>query len=217
MAENFRLSRIDASNIGDHWYLQETDECYYLFEYTSHKNFSFSQTNNLISNLKKKPGGANRPGYHYKGRAIQECAQHLAATIDPAWLQTSTLVPVPSSKARGHPDFDDRIARICRSIRPVPPLDVRELVRQTQSLVAAHEVGDGQRPKPQDIRAVYEIDETLTNPVPLRIGIFDDVLTNGTHYRAMHAILSERFPGVPIVGIFIARRVLPNTFESEPA
>ena len=52
--------------------------------------------------------------------------------------------------------------------------------------------------------------KTKTRPFPREIGIVDDVLTAGTHYRAMHDTLRERFPQVPIIGIFIARRVFPE-------
>jgi hypothetical protein len=47
-------------------------------------------------------------------------------------------------------------------------------------------------------------------PAPQAIGIFDDVLTVGTHFVAMKTILARRFPTIPIVGIFIARRVFAN-------
>ena len=39
------------------------------------------------------------------------------------------------------------------------------------------------------------------------IGLFDDVLTTGAHFRAASAVLKQSFPGVRIVGLFIARRV----------
>jgi len=39
------------------------------------------------------------------------------------------------------------------------------------------------------------------------IGLFDDVLTTGAHYRAASAVLQQAFPGVRIIGVFIARRV----------
>lgn len=54
----------------------------------------------------------------------------------------------------------------------------------------------------------------VSQPPPRAIGIFDDVLTAGTHFRAMDTILRARFPNVPITGIFLARRVLPSTFEA---
>lgn len=213
LADPIRLLRIDASNIGDHFHLTADDECYFLFEYTSGHDYTFSATNSLISNLKKKPSESHRRGYHHKTRVIQECSSYFSGGINPDWLNTATLVPVPPSKAAGHPDYDDRITRICRGISAQPTLDVRQLVFQTESLLAAHETGEGERPTVERFLQVYKIDESKAAPAPTQIGIFDDVLTAGVHYRAMHSILAGRFPGVSIVGIFVARRVFANPFQ----
>ena len=206
MADQIRLTEIDATNIDLHARLTAADKCLFLFEYTSGQGYAFSATNNLISNLKKKP---SQPNQYYKNQAISRSAAYLAATLNGEWLDRATLVPVPPSKAADHPEYDNRMERICRAIRR--GLDVRLLVRRTQSTAAAHEVAAGERPSVEDLLAVYEIDESLTEPAPKVIGIFDDVLTAGTHYRAMQIKLSERFPGVPIFGIFIARRVFATS------
>jgi hypothetical protein len=208
-----RLSLIDDSNRGDHFHLAVDDTCYYLFEYTSHRDYSFSTTNNLISNLKKKPSQAGQPGFQYKARSIVTCGQSLRRALNPNWLESATLVPVPGSKVAGHPDHDDRVERICRWMRNPPP-DVRNLVVQTHSTNASHEVGQDGRVTVEELLELYRIDDQRSHPVPRAIGIVDDVLTAGTHYRAMHTILSRRFPGTLIVGIFVARRVFPdNAFE----
>jgi predicted amidophosphoribosyltransferase len=192
--------------------LNADDECFFIYEYTSRKDYSYSATNNLISNLKKKPSLRGEYQYRYKTQAIQKCSADFGGAINKKWLETGTLVPVPPSKARSDPEYDDRVVRICNGIsRPTPrPLDVRELVIQRTSLPAAHE---GQRPTVEDLLAVYQIDETKTQPAPTQIAIVDDVLTVGTHFRAMKTILSRRFPGIRVVGLFIARRVFPNPFE----
>ncbi len=205
MPDPIRFTEIDASNIGIHPRLTIADKCLFLFEYTSGKRYDFSATNNLISTLKRKPG---QKGAYYKNQAIGRCAAWFAQSLNPDWLAAATLVPAPPSKVSGHPEYDDRIERICRQIRP--GLDVRTIVRQSISTVAAHEVGAGPRPTVEDLLAIYEIDETKAAPVPRQIGIIDDVLTAGTHYRALECKLKERFPGVPIVGLFIARRVFPE-------
>jgi hypothetical protein len=204
-----RLSLIDDSNRGDHFHLTAADTCLYLYEYTSGRNYAFSATNNLISNLKKKPSQAGQPGFHYKGRAIQSCGTALGQALNPNWLGKATLIPVPGSKAANHPDFDDRVTRICQLMRQPTP-DVRSLVVQGQSTTASHEAGQGDRVTVNELLDLYAIDEALTAPPPQAIGIVDDVLTAGTHYRAMHTVLSDRFPGVPIVGLFVARRVFPD-------
>jgi hypothetical protein len=87
-------------------------------------------------------------------------------------------------------------------------LDVRELVVQRNSLPAAHDSLD--RPTVEDLLQQYWIDETIVNPAPRWIGVFDDVLTAGTHFVAIKRILGARFPGVRIQGFFIARRVFSN-------
>lgn len=206
---NPRLSLIDDSSRGDHHHLTPADNCYYLYEYTSGRNYSFSTTNNLISNLKKKPSQSGQPGYHYKARAIKNSAAALAQALNAGWLASATLVPVPGSKAAGHPDADDRMVRICRLMRNPAP-DVRALVTQAQSTTASHEAGQGERVTVEELLELYAIDEACVAPAPTSIAIVDDVLTAGTHYRAMHTILSERFPDVPIIGLFVARRVFPD-------
>ena len=207
-----RFIKIDEQNRGDHVNLNADDECYFLYEYTSHKDYSYSATNSLISNLKKKPSLRNTKQYRFKTRAIQECSAAFAGAINKKWLEGGTLIPVPPSKARSDPEYDDRVVKICQGIpSPTPrPLDIRELVVQRVSLPAAHE---GQRPTVEELLAVYDIDGTKVQPNPTHMAVVDDVLTVGTHFRAIKTVLNGRFSGVPVVGLFIARRVFPNPFE----
>lgn len=91
-------------------------------------------------------------------------------------------------------------------------VDIRELVHQRESTDPAHECE--QRPTPYEIAANYYVDEELTKPDPRVIVVVDDVLTKGSHFKAMQMVLSARFPGVPIKGVFVARRVpQPNELE----
>lgn len=206
MSELIRLTEIDSSNIDLHARLNDSDKCLFLFEYTSGQGYAFSATNDLISNLKKKPGAG---GQYYKQQAISRCANYLRRALSDEWLTIATLVPVPPSKIVGDPLYDDRVERICRLIGS--DIDVRPIVRQTQSTTAAHEVSIGERPSVEDLLAVYDLDPALAAPAPKVIGIIDDVLTAGTHYRAMQIKLAAQYPGVPIFGIFIARRVFATS------
>ena len=203
-----RLLKIDETNVGDHWHLRAEDQCFYVWEYTSGRDFSFSQVNNLINNLKKKPT-ASEAQLRYKLGAITQCGAALRGTLNPEWLRTATLIPAPPSKSPAHPDYDDRMLRVARAI---PHGDTRALVRQVGDFVASHErAAQGlNRISLQELLDVYEIDEALAAPAPTRIAILDDVLTNGTHYLAMKTRLAERFPHAEIIGLFIARRVFPT-------
>ena len=209
MVSGVRLSQIDETSRGDHYHLTPDDRCYYLYEYTSHRDYSFSATNNLISNLKKKPSQADQPHYRYKSQVIGTCGRALGAALNPVWLARATLVPVPGSKATDHPEYDDRMERICRLMSQPPP-DVRGLVRQAASTAASHEAGQGDRVTVEQLLELYSINEAIADPAPQAIGIVDDVLTAGTHYRAMYSVLAARFPNVPIIGLFVARRVFPD-------
>src|SRR3546814_6035276 len=107
--------------------------------------------------------------------------------------------------------------RLCRLMRQPPP-DVRALVRQLGSTTASHEAGQGVRVTVEQLLELYSVNEAIASPAPQAIGIVDDVLTAGTHYRAMHSVLAARFPNVPIIGLFVARRVFPDdplSFRSE--
>lgn len=207
-----RFRKIDDSNRPDHYHLTPDDECLYLLEFTSGQGYSYSKANSLISNLKKKPS-ASTAELGYKQKAVAMCAGGLSQALNKDWLEVATIVPIPPSKAPDHPAYDDRMFSMAMAITPKP--DVRRLVRQTVSMEAAHEAAPGSRPSVDDLIAAYEIDETLTGQAPRSIGILDDVLTAGTHYRAVHTVLSQRFPGVPITGLFIARRVFANPFSAQ--
>lgn len=205
-----RLLQIDESNRDQHARLTAEDQCYHIYEYTSGQTYAFSDTNNLINNLKKKPTSSEAQ-LRYKRGAIRSCAGDFTKALNDKWLQVATLVPVPPSKAIGDPDFDNRMEQVARLIRPGQ--DVRNLVVQRETTIAAHEAGPGERVTVEQLLDLYVIDESLANPEPGVIGILDDVLTAGSHYRAMHIVLQRRFPQARIIGLFVARRVFSNPLE----
>jgi hypothetical protein len=53
------------------------------------------------------------PGYNYKVQAIGAAARDLGTAIG-SRLDGATLVPVPPSKAKTDPGYDDRMLQICR-------------------------------------------------------------------------------------------------------
>ena len=207
-----RFTKVDELTRPDHWYLTVDDKCFFIGEYTARRGYAYSQTNQLILNFKKTMDRRNRPEWKYKDQAIQRVAGVLRAAIDKAMLDRITFVPIPPSKASDDPLYDNRLIQMLHAIQPNPLLDIREIVVQRISTSPVHNTAI--RPSPQQIEKLYQFDETLMMPKPELIAIVDDVLVTGAHFRAAESILSNWFPGTPIIGLFIARRA-PDTSDIE--
>lgn len=115
------------------------------------------------------------------------------------------LVPAPPSKPRGHADYDDRIERLARRIAPAA--DVRCLLETIEPREQAKRADH--RPSIEELAASMQVVTELLTPEPTGIILLDDVITNGTTFKAAQRLLRPHCPGVKIVGLFIARRVLP--------
>lgn len=198
----FRLTKIDELKRPDHHHLDGEDNCYFFGEYTARKGFRHSETNQLIWNLKKGNDKRGSYEYRFKGQAIQQVAKLITQTIGN--LYDYTFVPVPPSKCRTDPAYDDRIADILRACHQRNgQLQFRELVTQRMSMGASH--SSIARPSPAQIAANYQFDQTITAGIRNTVVIFDDVLTAGSHFKAMKDTIRHHLPNVGIMGLFIAR------------
>ena len=197
-----RIVKVDELTLPDHHYLDPQDICYYAGEYTAGEGHAYSETNQLIHNFKKTMDKRGTAQWQYKERAIVQAANIFRAAIK-ADAQV-TFVPIPPSKAKTDPLYDDRMLRMLQLVCKGRYTDIRELVVQTRSSEAAHL--SQARPRPDDLAAIYELDERLTDPAPSTIFVVDDVLTTGCHFKAVKRVLQHRFPDAVVVGFFIARR-----------
>ncbi|ADU99444.1 hypothetical protein [Alicycliphilus denitrificans] len=209
----FRVIRIDGSILAEHYYLAPDDECYCLGEYQPGGGYGAGPVNNLISNFKKSVDRKGRSEYVYKERAIAQVASYVGQVLKPEVLERFTVVPVPPSKAKTDPLYDDRLVQALNLVRP--KLDVRELLLANRSMQAHHEYQSGvKRPTPDDLCQHIHINEAcLTTPLREVIMLFDDVLTNGTHFKACQRIIRERFPDRRVFGLFIGRSKRPDPLE----
>lgn len=208
-----RLTWIDETNRGQHAFLQDVDRCFFFGEYFSGKGYQGGGTNQLIFNYKLKPSIAAINGARrgYKERAVTAIASGLRKSMTQENAERMTWVPIPPSKVMGHPDYDDRLIRTLTAAFDGYNADVRPLLRQTDSTEADHLAGD--RLTPELLRDLLEVDTAALNAQPLRKGIvlFDDVLTTGKHFKCCEHLLRDVVPtAVPIIGIFVARRIFPD-------
>lgn len=218
-----RLQEVGDLERADHFHLPRDARCYFWGEYTPYehtqgKRWNFSPTNQLIANLKKRSDRASRAELGYKNAAIQQVAEQFARSWKWQLLHAQhrvAVIPIPPSKARTDPAFDGRMLEVLMSIaRTVSlPLDIRDCLSFSGVRAASHEAQA--RPTPDELYTELRFDPAAgrTHQQPGVIFLFDDMLTTGAHYVAATRRLVEAFPDVPIIGNFVARRILPNPFE----
>jgi len=204
--------KIDQISIGGYSRLNPDDQCFSLAEYDAGKGFRHSKANQVIQNLKKpmkkKPNAAE---WKYKNRAIECAAKALHRAFSKFDLKTETIVPVPSSKVRGDPDFDDRLLKILERLADLRrhnanfETDVREVITSLKSTEAWH---TSKEPRdPSELLSVYDVNSTLLAGIRRNVIIFDDVIATGGHFSAMKSKLLESNNELNISGVFLARSV----------
>jgi len=206
-ARGFRV--IDETNWLDYHYIGAQDYCLYLWERMSKvKVGEWNQypTNGFIANLQIPVSCQIDNPYRYKHKiaAINYAATALEKSLGN--LREGTFVPMPPSKTQEHPEHDDRLMRVLQRVAP-PLEDVRELV------LLLEDVDSKQKGlTPEDRAAKYYVDENVAEPEPCLIIVFDDVITTGSHFKAVERVLRDRFPEASIMGLFLARAVRPDEF-----
>ena len=217
-----RLTVVGERERRDHHHLPEGAKCYFWGEYTPYEHtngekWNYSETNQLISNFKKKMDRYGQFDWRYKQEATQKIVERFSGFWQWGNLHTINrvaLIPVPPSKARGDANFDPRMLNVLSGIakRANIPLDIRDCLSFSGKYAASHESSD--RPTPEQLFAELTFDHAAGKPKqpPGLIFLFDDMLTTGAHYVAVARKLGEHFPNVQVAGQFVARRIIPNPF-----
>ncbi|MBK8740298.1 MAG: hypothetical protein IPM02_12565 [Betaproteobacteria bacterium] len=198
-----RQQRIDELTRRDHYYLGEQDLCYYFLEYSARHGMSFGASNELIRDLVRPESKAGFGPDVPKQRAIRRLAQTFKGALSAGQIGAITFVPLPQARPRDDPQYDDRMHRVLRSV--AEGLDVRELIEW----VGTHETGDftGIRTGPDVLYANFHVVPALMEPTPAVIMLVGDVLTTGASFVAARRRLRQAMPGVPVCGLFAARRL----------
>lgn len=80
-----KLTKVGNLSLPDHYHLKEDYLCWFLGEYTAYEGFSYSDTNQLIVNLKNPTCRRGKPEWKQKGRAIRTAAAALKDVIHHSW------------------------------------------------------------------------------------------------------------------------------------
>lgn len=201
-----RLTKIDDG----HW-LDESDQCFYIGEYISGAGYGAGDTNQLVSNLKADVSRSPQR-VQYKNNAISIAAGQLASTLHhPGLKERVTVVPMPCSKSLGHPQYDDRMARVVAALGAIvgQGFDGRSVLRTVTNREAQHSAGT--RASVDDLVVSMEVDPQAI-AVPLRpiVMVIDDVFTLGASFKAAQKLI-QPLPNVEqVLGVFVARTKWPQ-------
>jgi predicted amidophosphoribosyltransferase len=186
--------------LADHAYLNSEDECYFVWEY-SPGSLAHPATR-FIHELK----ALGAPNAARKTAAIHFAADAISASLPGSWRESATFVPMPSSKTKGHPDHDTRIARLLGWVRP-GLADVRNLLQ-----VRADTPSLQKGVVPLDRAANLIVTPEVNRPAPpSTIVLVDDVITSGAHFRAAVLALHEKCAPKKVIGLFLCRTVRGNS------
>lgn len=195
--------------------------CFYLKEYHPGEKTSANQ---LIWNFKKAVPTKGSATY-YKQQAIKTIAQCLVASISTKCFKNTVWIPIPPSKAKTAPAYDNRLIQVLANVDTSKKVRCKEWVEQISSTRSSH-TSKGNRLTESELTSNYQLSKKALSAnkkfvekkkqAPEHIIIFDDVSTTGTHFRSMARLLSEvaGLKGSKIFGVFIARTVNHNYWQN---
>lgn len=195
--------KLEESYLHFHVHIKSDDKCVYAREYKSQSGFKY-RTNQLIWNFKKSPLKKETPEWQYRTEAITVFTKEIEKLFKPN--SNATITAIPSSKPNTHPEYDNRFEDLFKELVKIRPnLNIECPVEIQNIIKPAHHGGSRD---PEDIKKNYKW-KGFKN-IPEKIGILDDVLTTGAHFRAMSDFLKENGYNGQIIGIFWSRAVYPE-------
>jgi predicted amidophosphoribosyltransferase len=166
--------------VGEHSYLDSSDECYFLTTYECHL-----EPLNKDSILSLKRGEES---------AISRAVAELASVIPPEWARHYFFTPMPSSSgSRGV--LNEVVNRLSVTT-------AGNLLIQNCKTPSSHQ---GWRPTPLQRQSLLQLSYLQAADRPKAVVIVDDVLTTGSHFRAAKAVIRAKWPHIRVIGLFLAR------------
>jgi hypothetical protein len=201
------LLQIDELVFDQHPYLEPSDLCFYLKEYTAYAGFSHSYANDLIFNFKKSMDKRGTLEWKWKAWAIGQITQLLVESHPEVTdLSHIIFVPIPPSKVKTDDLYDDRIVQVTAAFCTARNGDFREILSIKENIEPSHEAI--QRPKPSEIEANLILDMDMCVVQKEFIILVDDMITTGAHFKACQNKLKAVFQNAMIKGMFITRRAI---------
>jgi len=197
-----RLIEATPSNLGD------DDICFYYRDYID-GGYQASRSNQLVFNLKIEPHNKkqNPERWSYKEKAIKQCVNDFERFFSSFIARNSgfsiCLIPVPPSKAKGDPDYDNRMVCVADSLEQIyPEVSCCDVFDVKAELEPSHLGGTRNK---NTIKGSLILQGDLPKDHNV-VFLLDDVITSGAHYCACKELLCEHYPDLRVAGLFWAKR-----------
>jgi hypothetical protein len=200
-----RLQKIDEMVMPRHKYLVRTDSCYYLMDYPPYNKYGRTPNTCKIMDFKIKADRKGTPEWERKKNIITEIAKTFIKAY-PFKDKDTVLVPMPPSKKKDDPDYDDRIVSFLNQFcAETPKAYLKEIISVKESMEASHLSDD--RKSPDELLEYLVLDTTFSLDGKDVI-IVDDVIRHGAHYKACEKLILSKFKPTLITGMFIGSTTL---------
>jgi len=213
--EECHWAKIDALELLYRPCLRPEDECYYYMLYPNLADLGeapswSSPVRNRIYNLKKTPEQAQNDSRiaGYKRQAIEQFACDLSVILQAnASLlggTNFTLIPMPPSKSKSDPNFDDRLIQVCAQTcvlnASIGAMSI-DCLHTITSRPAGHYATS--RPDLTTIKANTSLDPGVLQSYGTII-LIDDLLTMGASFAACKQLIQDEYPAMRVIGLFWA-------------
>jgi hypothetical protein len=114
------------------------------------------------------------------------------------------LIPMFVSSPRGSDTYNDRLVRLAEYVAERNPKLIVRDVFDVDEKIEASKLGGARYP--EDLKPHVKF-AGFGNDIPSLAFILDDVLTSGSHFRVCSDMIADAYPGVGVIGLFLARHI----------
>jgi predicted amidophosphoribosyltransferase len=207
--------RIDKVELDRLPHLTEQDACHYARDYFPRSGYQHSRpesANQLIINF-KKPENRKKYDAEWKHResAVAQFANELCIFLQTPKIKglicinQIALMYIPGSKSKQDPLYSTRFDDVLKILKEkISTLQIVEPIAILNSGEASHETSNSELRDPEKIKGNYTW-RGLEKKHPMYLMIIDDVLTTGSHFKAVRLFLQENEFKGRIFGFFWAK------------
>jgi predicted amidophosphoribosyltransferase len=128
-------------------------------------------------------------------------------------LPTFLLIPIPPSKCKSNPLYDDRLEKVAKEISQLDSVEYFPIIDTKNDSQASHQSQEHRNPSTfYQNMVVNRTLLTIYKPGNILV-LLDDVLTSGAHFTAALRHLRENFIEPEVMGVFWAKSQQPSEFH----